>query len=50
VFFLALVGVSQEQALALGLLWSAVVIGSGLIGGLVFLLSLAEQLEARQVF
>lgn len=51
VFFLALIGVSQEQALAMGLLWTALVIGSGLVGGLVFLLSPGERLlmakEAR---
>ncbi len=44
VFFLALVGVSQEQALAMGLLWTAVIIGSSLVGGLVFLFSPEERL------
>ncbi len=44
VFFLALVGISQEQALAMGLLWTAVVIGSSLVGGLVFLFSPEERL------
>jgi uncharacterized membrane protein YbhN (UPF0104 family) len=51
VFFLTLVGVSQEQALALGLLWTTLIIGSGLVGGLVFLFSPEERLlmtkEAR---
>jgi glycosyltransferase 2 family protein len=49
VAFLALVGVGKDQALAFGLLWSALVLGSGLVGGLVLLfssevrLALAEQ-------
>lgn len=37
VFFLSQVGVSQEQALSLALLWLAVLIASGLIGGLVWM-------------
>jgi glycosyltransferase 2 family protein len=39
VAFLALVGVGKDQALAFGLLWSALVLGSGLVGGLVLLFS-----------
>jgi uncharacterized membrane protein YbhN (UPF0104 family) len=39
VAFLSLVGVGKDQALAFGLLWSALVLGSGLVGGLVLLFS-----------
>jgi uncharacterized membrane protein YbhN (UPF0104 family) len=39
VTFLALIGVGKDQALAFGLLWSAIVLGSGLVGGLVLLFS-----------
>jgi glycosyltransferase 2 family protein len=39
VTFLALIGVGQDQALAFGLLWSALVLGSGLVGGLMLLFS-----------
>jgi glycosyltransferase 2 family protein len=39
VAFLALVGVGKDQALAFGLLWTALVLGSGLVGGLVLLFS-----------
>lgn len=39
VAFLALVGVGKDQALAFGLLWSTLVLGSGLVGGLVLLFS-----------
>lgn len=39
VTFLALIGVGKDQALAFGLLWSALVLGSGLVGGLVLLFS-----------
>jgi uncharacterized membrane protein YbhN (UPF0104 family) len=39
VAFLALVGVGRDQALAFGLLWSTLVLGSGLVGGLVLLFS-----------
>lgn len=37
VFFLAQVGVPQEQALSLALLWLAVLVAAGLIGGLVWM-------------
>jgi uncharacterized protein (TIRG00374 family) len=43
VTFLALIGVGKDQALAFGLLWSALVLGSGLVGGLVLLLSSEAQ-------
>ena len=39
VFFLGFVGVTEEQALAMGLLWTAVILASGLAGGLALLLS-----------
>ena len=38
VVFLALIGIGKDEALAFGLLWSALVLGSGLVGGLVLLL------------
>ena len=38
VVFLALIGIGRDEALAFGLLWSALVLGSGLVGGLVLLL------------
>lgn len=37
--FLALIGIGKDQALAFGLLWSALVLGAGVIGGLVLLFS-----------
>lgn len=43
VTFLALIGVGKDQALAFGLLWSALVLGSGLVGGLVLLFSSEAQ-------
>jgi uncharacterized membrane protein YbhN (UPF0104 family) len=46
VTFLALIGVGKDQALAFGLLWSALVLGCGLVGGLVLLFSP----EARVAF
>ncbi|MBM4256313.1 MAG: flippase-like domain-containing protein [Deltaproteobacteria bacterium] len=39
VTFLALIGVGKDQALAFGLLWSVLVLGCGLVGGLVLLFS-----------
>lgn len=55
VTFLALIGVGKDQALAFGILWSALVLGSGLVGGLVLLFSSearvslkSGQLSARQ--
>jgi len=39
VAFLALVGVGKEEALAFGLLWTALLFAAGLFGGLVLLLS-----------
>ena len=44
VTFLALISVSRDQALAFGLLWSTLVLGSGLVGGLVLLFSSEAQL------
>ena len=45
VTFLALIGVGNGQALAFGLLWSALVLGSGLVGGLVLLFSSEVQVS-----
>jgi hypothetical protein len=39
VFFLGLIGIQEEQALAMGLLWTGIVLSSGLVGGLAILLS-----------
>lgn len=39
VFFLSLVGVGQNEALALSLVWTALVFGAGLVGGLVLFVS-----------
>jgi len=39
VAFLALVGVGKEEALAFGLLWTALLFAAGLFGGLVLLVS-----------
>ncbi|MGE0822501.1 MAG: lysylphosphatidylglycerol synthase transmembrane domain-containing protein [Candidatus Binatia bacterium] len=39
VTFLALIGIGKDQALALGFLWSALVLLAGVIGGLVLLFS-----------
>jgi uncharacterized membrane protein YbhN (UPF0104 family) len=45
VVFLALIGISKDDALAFGLLWSALVFGAGLVGGVVLLLSPAARLS-----
>jgi uncharacterized membrane protein YbhN (UPF0104 family) len=39
VTFLALIGIGKDQALALGFLWSALVLLAGMVGGLVLLFS-----------
>ena len=39
VVFLALIGIGRHQALAFGFLWSALVLGAGMVGGVVLLLS-----------
>lgn len=43
VMFLALVGIDGEQALAFGLLWSAIVLGANVAGGFALLLSPATR-------
>ncbi len=48
VFFLKIVGIEKEQALAMGLLWTGVVMGAGLIGGLVLILSPQPFLRAKE--
>ena len=48
VTFLALIGVGKDQALAFGLLWSALVLGSGLVGGLVLLFSSEVQVVLKR--
>ena len=39
VMFLALIGIGRHQALAFGFLWSALVLGGGMVGGVVLVLS-----------
>lgn len=39
VVFLALIGIGRHQALAFGFLWSALVLGGGMVGGVVLVLS-----------
>jgi uncharacterized membrane protein YbhN (UPF0104 family) len=48
VVFLALIGVGKDEAVAFGLLWTSLVFGSGLVGGLVLLLSPATRLSLKQ--
>lgn len=45
VVFLSLIGISKDDALAFGLLWSALVFGAGLVGGVVLLLSPSARLS-----
>jgi hypothetical protein len=47
--FLALVGIDREQALAFGLLWSAIVLGANVTGGLALLLSPATRVPLGRV-
>lgn len=49
VVFLALIGVGRHEALAFGFLWSALVFGAGLVGGVVLLVSPEVQLSLAQV-
>jgi uncharacterized membrane protein YbhN (UPF0104 family) len=46
--FLALIGIGKNQALAFGLLWSALVLAAGVIGGLVLLFSPAARFSLAQ--
>ena len=39
VVFLALIGIGRHQALAFGFLWSALVLGGGMVGGVILMLS-----------
>jgi glycosyltransferase 2 family protein len=47
VMFLALAGIDGEQALAFGLLWSAIVLGANVTGGLALLFSPATRAPLR---
>lgn len=49
VIFLAFIGVGRDEALAFGLLWSAVVLGANVLGGVVLLLSPQVQLSLASV-
>jgi hypothetical protein len=49
VMFLALIGIGRHEALAFGFLWSALVFGAGLVGGVVLLLSPEVQLARAQI-
>jgi hypothetical protein len=46
--FLALIGIGKDEAAAFGLLWTALVFGSGLVGGVVLLLSPTTRLSLKQ--
>ncbi len=48
VVFLALIGIGKDEAIAFGLLWTAIVFGSGVVGGLILLASPAAQLSLKQ--
>ncbi len=39
VFFLSFIGIAQDEALAFSLLWTGLLFGAGILGGLVFFLS-----------
>ncbi|HKA56642.1 MAG TPA: lysylphosphatidylglycerol synthase transmembrane domain-containing protein [Candidatus Binatia bacterium] len=47
VVFLAFIGIDRNEAVAFGLLWTALVFGSGLVGGLVLLVSPATRLSLQ---
>ncbi len=47
VFFLAFMGIGKNEAVAFGLLWTALVFGAGLLGGLVLLVSPATRLSLK---
>jgi uncharacterized membrane protein YbhN (UPF0104 family) len=49
VFFLALIGIGKDAAIAFGLLWTALVFGSGLVGGLILLVSPSTRLSLASV-
>ncbi len=49
VLFLALIGIGKDAAIAFGLLWTALVFGSGLVGGLILLASPATRLSLASV-
>lgn len=46
---LALIGIGRDEALALGLLWSALVLGAGVVGGVVLLLSPEARLSFAHI-
>jgi glycosyltransferase 2 family protein len=48
VFFLSLVGIAKEEALAFGLLWTAMLFATGLCGGVVLLLSSEARFSLRR--
>jgi len=47
VIFLALIGLGKNDAIAFGLLWTALVFGAGLVGGVVLLVSPATRLSLQ---
>lgn len=47
VVFLAFIGIDQNEAVAFGLLWTALVFGAGLVGGLLLLVSPAIRLSLQ---
>lgn len=49
VMFLALIGIGRHEALTFGFLWSTLVLGAGLVGGIVLLLSPEVQLSLAQI-
>jgi len=49
VLFLALIGIGKDTAIAFGLLWTALVFGSGLVGGLILLVSPSTRLSLARV-
>jgi glycosyltransferase 2 family protein len=48
VMFLALIGVGKDEALAFGALWSALVLGTNLVGGIALLLSPAARFSLQR--
>ena len=47
VVFLAFIGIGRNEAVAFGLLWTALVFGAGLVGGLILLVSPAIRLSLQ---
>jgi hypothetical protein len=47
VVFLAFIGTGRNEAVAFGLLWTALVFGAGLVGGLILLVSPAIRLSLQ---